>query len=64
VLRLDRPLHCALDRGANFFDTAGVYGDGHSERLLAQLRKERHEPFYVAAKAGRRLDPRDLPPRH
>ena len=50
-------LHRALDLGVNFFDTADVYGDGRSERLLAQLRKERHEPFYIATKAGRRLDP-------
>jgi aryl-alcohol dehydrogenase-like predicted oxidoreductase len=50
-------LHRALDLGVNFFDTADVYGDGHSERLLARLRKERSEPFYVATKAGRRLSP-------
>lgn len=50
-------LHRALDLGVNFFDTADVYGDGHSERLLAQLRRERSEPFYVATKAGRRLNP-------
>ena len=48
-------LHRALDCGVNFFDTADVYGDGHSERLLARLRKERKDPFYVATKAGRRL---------
>jgi len=48
-------LHRALDRGVNFFDTADVYGDGRSERLLAQLRKERKEPFYITTKAGRRL---------
>ena len=50
-------LHRALDLGVNFFDTADVYGDGRSERLMAQLRRARHEPFYVATKAGRRLDP-------
>jgi aryl-alcohol dehydrogenase-like predicted oxidoreductase len=50
-------LHRALDLGVNFFDTADVYGDGRSERLLAQLRKERHEEFYIATKAGRRLEP-------
>jgi aryl-alcohol dehydrogenase-like predicted oxidoreductase len=50
-------LHAALDAGTNFFDTADVYGDGRSERLLARLRRERTEPFYVATKAGRRLDP-------
>ena len=50
-------LHRALDLGVNFFDTADVYGDGHSERLIARLRRERTEPFYVATKAGRRLQP-------
>jgi aryl-alcohol dehydrogenase-like predicted oxidoreductase len=50
-------LHRALDLGVNFFDTADVYGDGRSERLLARLRRERGEPFYVATKAGRRLSP-------
>jgi aryl-alcohol dehydrogenase-like predicted oxidoreductase len=50
-------LHCALDSGVNFFDTADVYGDGRSERLLAQVRSERSDPFYVATKAGRRLNP-------
>jgi aryl-alcohol dehydrogenase-like predicted oxidoreductase len=48
-------LHRCVDLGVNFFDTADVYGDGHSERLLARLRKERREPFYIATKAGRRL---------
>lgn len=48
-------LHAALDGGVNFFDTADVYGDGHSERLLAKLKKERKEKFYIATKAGRRL---------
>src|SRR4029078_6419324 len=50
-------LHSALDLGVNFFDTADVYGDGRSERLIARLRAERSEPFHVATKAGRRLDP-------
>jgi aryl-alcohol dehydrogenase-like predicted oxidoreductase len=50
-------LHRALDVGVNFFDTADVYGDGRSERLLAELRRARKEPFYVATKAGRRLSP-------
>jgi aryl-alcohol dehydrogenase-like predicted oxidoreductase len=52
-----RCLHRALDLGVNFFDTADVYGDGHSERLLARLRRERSEPFWVATKVGRRLNP-------
>lgn len=47
----------ALDEEINFFDTADVYGDGHSEQLLARLEEQRDEAFYVATKAGRRLDP-------
>lgn len=50
-------LHRALDVGVNFFDTADIYGMGRSERLLARLRKERREPFYVATKMGRKLSP-------
>jgi aryl-alcohol dehydrogenase-like predicted oxidoreductase len=50
-----RALHHALECGVNFFDTADVYGDGRSERLLARLRDESREAFYVATKAGRRL---------
>jgi aryl-alcohol dehydrogenase-like predicted oxidoreductase len=50
-------LHRAVDLGVNFFDTADVYGDGRSERLLARLKKERPEQIVIATKAGRRLDP-------
>src|ERR1051325_103935 len=50
-------LHRAVDLGVNFFDTADVYGDGRSERLLARLRRERAETLSIATKAGRRLNP-------
>ncbi len=50
-------VHRAVDLGVNFFDTADVYGDGHSERLLAQLKRECSEEIIIATKAGRRLDP-------
>ena len=50
-------LHKAIDMGVNFIDTADVYGDGRSERLISQVLKERSETIYVATKAGRRLDP-------
>ncbi len=50
-------LHKAVDLGVNFFDTADVYGNGRSERLLKQLREERDEEIFIATKAGRRLDP-------
>jgi aryl-alcohol dehydrogenase-like predicted oxidoreductase len=49
-------LHAAIDSGVNFIDTADVYGDGRSERLVARLRRERPgENIWVATKAGRRL---------
>lgn len=49
-------LHAALDAGLDFIDTADVYGDGHSEQLIARVLKQRggERPF-VATKAGRRL---------
>src|SRR5882672_2023921 len=51
-----RTLHAAIDGGVNFIDTADVYGDGRSERLVARLRRERAgETVHVATKAGRRL---------
>jgi aryl-alcohol dehydrogenase-like predicted oxidoreductase len=47
-------LHAAVDAGVTFFDTADVYGDGRSERLIARLLRERDEPLVVATKFGRR----------
>jgi aryl-alcohol dehydrogenase-like predicted oxidoreductase len=48
-------LNQAVDSGVNFIDTADVYGDGRSERLIAGLKKARKEELVVATKAGRRL---------
>jgi aryl-alcohol dehydrogenase-like predicted oxidoreductase len=54
-------LHAAIDAGVNFVDTADVYGDGRSERLVARLRRERKgDTIWVATKAGRRL-PKQTP---
>ena len=52
-----RALNAAIDAGVNFIDTADVYGMGRSERLIAQLKRERKETIVVATKAGRRLSP-------
>jgi aryl-alcohol dehydrogenase-like predicted oxidoreductase len=50
-------LHAAADAGVTFFDTADVYGDGRSERLVGRLLRERAgEPITVATKMGRRMD--------
>jgi aryl-alcohol dehydrogenase-like predicted oxidoreductase len=54
-------LHASLDSGVNFIDTADVYGDGHSERLIAGVVKTRTGPApFIATKAGRRL-PKQTP---
>ena len=51
-------LNRAVDLGVNFLDTADVYGDGRSEKLIARLLKDRpNDEILVATKAGRRLDP-------
>jgi aryl-alcohol dehydrogenase-like predicted oxidoreductase len=51
-------LHSALDAGMTFIDTADVYGDGRSERLIAEVLAMRPGPRpFVATKAGRRLSP-------
>src|SRR5947199_7132833 len=50
-------LNQAIDSGVNFLDTADVYGMGRSERLIAQLKRDRKEEIIVATKAGRRLSP-------
>jgi aryl-alcohol dehydrogenase-like predicted oxidoreductase len=50
-------LRQAIDSGVNFLDTADVYGDGRSERLCAQIKRERKEEIVIATKAGRRSNP-------
>lgn len=50
-------LNRAVELGVNFIDTADVYGDGHSEKLIQKLLKEHKQKIYVATKAGRRLNP-------
>ena len=50
-------LNTAIDNGVNFIDTADVYGDGRSERIIARVLKDRSEDIRVATKAGRRLSP-------
>jgi aryl-alcohol dehydrogenase-like predicted oxidoreductase len=50
-------LNRAIDCGVNFIDTADVYGMGRSERLIAQLKRDRGQEIVIATKAGRRLSP-------
>jgi aryl-alcohol dehydrogenase-like predicted oxidoreductase len=50
-------LRGAIERGINFFDTADVYGDGRSERLIGEVLRESGADVYVATKFGRRLKP-------
>ena len=51
-------LNRAVDLGVNFLDTADVYGDGRSEKLIGRLLEDRpQDEIFVATKAGRRLEP-------
>ena len=50
-------LSTALDQGVNFIDTADVYGDGRSEKIIARVLSQRNDEVFVATKAGRRLNP-------
>ena len=43
-------LERAIELGVNFIDTALVYGDGHSEKLVGQTVRNRSETVYVATK--------------
>jgi aryl-alcohol dehydrogenase-like predicted oxidoreductase len=51
-----RALERALDLGVTFFDTADVYGCGHSERLLGRVLAGRRESVVLATKFGNRFD--------
>jgi len=47
-----RAIHCALDLGINFFDTADVYGTGHSEEVLARALAGRRDQVVISSKFG------------
>lgn len=51
-----KALHHAIENGVNFFDTADVYGDGHSEKLLAKATKGKEDDIYIATKFCRQGD--------
>jgi aryl-alcohol dehydrogenase-like predicted oxidoreductase len=53
-------MYAAVDAGVTFFDTADVYGDGRSEKLVAQLLRDRNESLVVATKFGRRAAQQDV----
>ncbi len=55
-----RGLERAMELGVNFFDTADVYGDGHSEELLAKATKGKEDKIYIATKFCRAGDIHDL----
>lgn len=51
-----KAIHTAMEKGVNFFDTADVYGDGHSEELLAKATKGKEDEIYIATKFCRARD--------
>ncbi|MGM0366122.1 MAG: aldo/keto reductase [Actinomycetota bacterium] len=50
-------LEKAVEKGINFIDTADVYNDGLSEKVIGKFLKKRNDEIFVATKSGRRLDP-------
>jgi aryl-alcohol dehydrogenase-like predicted oxidoreductase len=50
-------LRTAVELGVNFLDTADVYGDGRSERIIGKFLKETRSGLFVATKLGRSGDP-------
>lgn len=53
-----RAIHAALDLGINFFDTANVYGAGHSERVLGRALAGRRDRVVIATKFNAVFDER------
>lgn len=51
-----RAIHCALDNGINFFDTAANYGAVHSERILSRTIAGRRDQVVIATKFGYKVD--------
>lgn len=45
-----KAIHKSIDLGVNFIDTAAAYGNGHSERIIGKVLKERKERIYIATK--------------
>ena len=52
-----RAIHCAMDLGVNFFDTADAYGAGHSEEILGRALRGRRHQAVIATKFGNLFDP-------
>lgn len=52
-----RAIHAALDDGVNFFDTADMYGAGHSEEVLGEALRGRRDQVVIATKFGDVMDP-------
>jgi aryl-alcohol dehydrogenase-like predicted oxidoreductase len=55
-----RAIHRGLDLGVNFFDTANVYGNGHSEKILAQALAGRRDQVVIATKFAWTFDEETL----
>ena len=45
-----KSLHLAIENGVNFFDSAFVYGNGHSEKLIGEVEKESGKELFITSK--------------
>jgi len=53
-------IHKAIDNGVNFFDTADIYGCGHSEKILAKAIQGKRDQMIIATKFGITFDELEL----
>lgn len=56
----DRILGACLDQGVNFIDTAAMYGNGETERILGQIMKGRRKKLFLATKVHKGVDRRSI----
>ena len=59
-----RLLEQAIDEGITFFDTADIYGQGLSEKLLGRAVRSKREQVVIATKAGYCISPMGVLARH
>lgn len=53
-------IHCALDLGINYFDTAPAYGDGLSESIVGEALAGRRDRVFLASKVAPNLTPAEI----
>ncbi|MFH1904395.1 MAG: aldo/keto reductase [bacterium] len=56
----DRILSFALDNGVNFIDTAAMYGEGETEKILGRIMKSRRKKLFITTKVHKGIDSKSI----